>query len=244
MLGKSHVLVANLAMACLSQEERHILYPRWGGIESGATLSDEFKIMWEPERVGSKTKQLVHRCYVDSKENKNHGCITRALDHFEGSMSFIQAYLDGQLDGYTENDFLENLGMFLGITSHHIADLCTPVHVGHKINYESIGFSSLSRLHNQVERDILRCEREMSIRLSKPKIVKPTKSYFRSIAKDTYENSFVNLEEIYKKNNPADKIDMTSRIMSNAINHTANVWHTILSKTGMVKRKWSMQPLL
>ena len=58
MLGKTHQLVANLSLACLSQKERHIMYPRWGGIESGATLSDEFRIMWEIEEVGSDKKQL------------------------------------------------------------------------------------------------------------------------------------------------------------------------------------------
>ncbi len=244
MLGKSHLLVANLAMASLSREERHILFPRWGGIESGATLSDEFKIMWELEDLDSKSKQLVHRCYVDSNNSKDHGCITRALDHFEGSMSFIQAYIDGELDGYTEDDFLENLGMFLGIISHHIADLCTPVHVGHKINFKELEFSTLSKFHSKVENDILRNERKIPIHLPKLKIVNPTKKYFWDIAKDTYENSFLNLEEIYKENNEQGKIDMATRVMNNAIHHTANVWHTILTRTGMLKKKWSMQPLL
>lgn len=92
MLGKTHQLVANLSLACLSQKERHIMYPRWGGIESGATLSDEFRIMWEIEEVGSDKKQLVHRCYVDSKDPKNHGCITRSLNHAEACIGFIESY--------------------------------------------------------------------------------------------------------------------------------------------------------
>ena len=52
MDGSSHRLVANLALACLNGEERGILYPRWRGIESGATLSDDFRIMWEPAEAG------------------------------------------------------------------------------------------------------------------------------------------------------------------------------------------------
>ena len=88
MLGKTHILVANISLACLNQKERHILYPRWGAIEAGATLSDELKIMWEPEAAGFP-RQLVHRCYVDSTDIKNHGCVTRAWDHAEGSISFM-----------------------------------------------------------------------------------------------------------------------------------------------------------
>ena len=68
MNGDSHCLVANFSMACLSPDERHILYPRWGGIEAGATLSDQFRIMWEPIEPGSKDRQLVHRCFATVKQ--------------------------------------------------------------------------------------------------------------------------------------------------------------------------------
>lgn len=66
MNGNTHTYVANLALALLPEKERHILYPRWGGIEAGATLSDHFRMMWEIEEPGSPGKQLIHRCYVDS----------------------------------------------------------------------------------------------------------------------------------------------------------------------------------
>ena len=143
MTGETHKLIANLALACLDMKKRDILFPRWGGIESGAVLSDEFRIMWEIEDVNSKNKQLVHRCYVDSEDAKDHGCVTRALDHAEGSISFIEDYMAGELNSYTEDEFLENLGMFLGVISHHIGDLCTPLHVGHHIDFNALGFKSL-----------------------------------------------------------------------------------------------------
>lgn len=245
MLGKSHILVANLSLACLSQKERHILFPRWGGIESGATLSDEFRIMWEPEVVGSKSKQLVHRCWVDSNESKNHGCITRAIDHAEGCISFINDYLNGDLNGaYNEVEFLENLGMFMGITSHHIADLCTPVHVGHKIDFKALGYSSLSKFHNKVERDIFRFQNQSLIRLSKPKNIKLSSKYFWSIANETHENFFLHLPSLYRKKDTDSIIDMSSQILSNAVMYTSNVWHTILHDTQMIEKKWSMQLLI
>jgi len=245
MLGENHVLVANLALVSLPMKERHILLPRWGGIEAGATLSDQFRIMWEPEEPGSTKKQLVHRCWVDSDKSKDHGCVTRALDHSEGTRSFIDDYLAGELDGvYDEDEFLENLGMFLGVESHHIADLCTPVHVGHTIDHKSLGFPTLSRFHSKVERDITRLARTSGVRLPKPKLVRADRKYFWEIARETYQDSFVKLPEIYGESAPELLEKMVSRALSTAVQHTADVWHTVLAKSGMTKRKWSMQPLL
>lgn len=118
MNGTSHQFVAHLALACLDIRERHILYPRWGGIESGSTLSDEFRLMWESESIENITKQLVHRYFVDSKNPKDHGGVSRAWDHASGSVSFIEDYIKDPNSYGTEVEFLENLGMYLGITSH------------------------------------------------------------------------------------------------------------------------------
>ena len=245
MTGTIHQLIANLSLACLDVRERHILYPKWGGIESGATLSDEFRIMWEPEEAGSKNKQLVHRCFVDSDDSKNHGCVTRAWDHATGCVSFIGDYLKGDLsDAYTEDEFLENLGMFLGITCHHIGDLCTPVHVGHKMNYSKAGSKSRTHFHTKVERDITRFSIQAAPRLPKPQNTTLSKDLFIDIAKETYTLLFLNLENDYATNNKKAKIEMTSLSIGNAVKHTANVWHSILKGSGMLARNWSMQPLL
>jgi|GEM_PF-2179446 len=245
MIGQTHVLVANLSLACLNQKERHTLYPRWGGIESGATLSDEFRIMWEPELASSKTKQLVHRCWIDSTESKNHGCVTRASDHAKGSISFIKDYLNGDLEGaYNEVEFLENLGMFLGIACHHIADLCTPVHVGHKIDLKKVGYPTLSRFHNKVERDIYRFQNKSYLKFSKPKLVDLSEKYFWNIANDAYENIFLKLENIYRTKDELAITEVSTQVLSNAVKHTTDVWHTILHKTKLADIKWTMQPLV
>ena len=169
MNGTAHQFVANLALACLDISERHILYPRWGGIESGSTLSDEFRIIWEPESIDNSTRQLVHRYFVDSTNPKDHGGITRAWDHASGSVSFIKDYISDPNGSYTEDEFLENLGMFLGIASHHIGDLCTPVHVGHKMNYYRVKSRNKAAFHGRVERDIDRFARKVPILFYKPK---------------------------------------------------------------------------
>jgi hypothetical protein len=245
MNGSSHRLVANLALACLNGKQRGILFPRWGGIEAGANLSDEFRIMWEPVEAGSKAKQLVHRCYVDSDNPKDHGCMTRALDHAEGSIGFINDYLAGELEGaYTEDEFLENLGMFLGIACHHICDLCSPVHVGHKIDYKSLGYKSFARFHGRVERDLERLSKQVSLKLRKPKSVKFTNEYFWGIAQETHDKVFLRLEDAYTSKAKEILSELASSSVSLAVNHTVDTWHTIISATKMQDRDWSMQPLL
>lgn len=245
MNGNTHVLVANLALALLPEKERHILYPRWGGIEAGATLSDHFRMMWEIESPEIPKRQLIHRCYVDSDDKKNHGCVTHAFSYSDGSLSFIEDFKKGELKGaYTEDSFLENLGMFLGVTSHHIADLCTPVHVGHKIDFQSLGFAKLNKLHAKVERDISRLEEKAPLKFTEPALIELSKEYFWGIASETYEMAFLKLGMIYSRNDDDMKVEMVSDAISGAVNHTANVWHTVLVKTGMLDRGWSMQPLL
>lgn len=245
MHGDSHCLVANLVLACLNEDERHILYPRWSAIEAGATLSDHFRIMWEPVDPTTKKRQLVHRCYIDSDKSKDHGGITRALDHAEGSIGFIEDYLKGELDDtYSENEFLENLGMFLGIVSHHIADICTPVHVGHSMDFRSLGYRSLARFHRKVEEDIHRLQRMVKINMHKPKLAEFTKDYFWSIATNTYESYFTILPKLYHNKDQDAMLDMTSGVLSSAVRYTTDVWHTVLAKTNMTQRAWSMQPLL
>ena len=244
MNGTTHNLVAMLALACLNRDERHILCPRWGGIESGATLSDEFRIMWEPAFAGATKKELVHRCFVDSDNSKDHGCITRALDHSEGSVSYIQSYLHGELDDYTEDEFLENLGMYLGVASHHIADLCTPVHVGHKMNFQKAGSKSRASFHKKVERDMERLSLQCSLKLFPVQEVDLSRDFFWSVAKETYETAFVRLEAIYKDHDEDGLLAIVSDVIGRAARYTRDVWHTVLHKTAMTKREWSMQPLL
>ena len=245
MNGSSHRLVVFLAMACFDMKYRHILLPRWSGIECGATLSDEQLIMWERIDIETEEKQLVHRCYIDSENTKDHGCVTRALDHSEGSISFIEDFKAGELEGaYNEIEFLENLGMFLGIAAHHICDLCSPVHVGYNINYQSLGFKTLSRLHQRVEKDIEKYQRRVQITLNRPKQIKLNKEYFWDIARKTYKQQFLNLNSIYSSPDESEKMEMTTRAISQAVKYTTDLWYTILKTTKMDEREWSWQPLL
>jgi len=208
------------------------------------TLSDDFRIMWEPQSLEDPTRQLVHRCFVDSEAPRDHGCVTRALDYSEGSLDFASKYIQGELDGYSEDEFLENLGMFLGVASHHIADLCTPVHVGHKIDYVGLGFRSLSRLHSKVERDIGRLASRVPLKLARPKKIKLESPLFWQIATDTYEKWFVRLPEIYGEPDQQLLEEMVGATITEAVRHTANVWRTVLEDAGMLGQEWSQQPLL
>lgn len=231
-----------LAIACLDEEERGILLPRWGGIEAGATLSDDFRIMWEPESIGMP-RQLVHRCHVDSSHSRDHGCVTRAMDHAEGSVAFAR---DWQQDptGYTEDEFLENLGMFLGILCHHVADLCTPVHVGGSIDPNELGFKNAGALHRAVESAIGRLVQVSELQLAAVRKVRLSRRFFWNIANDTHMQWYLRLAEIYPSKNLELLKTMTGDLLSRAVVLTRDLWHTVLRESGMLGRPWSLQPLL
>jgi hypothetical protein len=243
--GVTHVRVIDLALASMDRKSRGILAPRLGGLEIGATLSDDDRIMWEVIEAGSSKRHLVHRCYIDSDNPRDHGCVTRACDHAEGSVGFIESYTSGELgEAYpTEESFLENLGLFMGIASHHIADLCTPVHVGHKLDYGGLGYKTLSRFHQKVERDLGRLARTSTIRLAKPVIVALDRDYFWTVAEETYSRHFSRLEAVYKSRDVGALQDLMSEVLNRAVQTTANVWFTVLKRGGMLTREWSQAPL-
>lgn len=246
MDGYSHELVALVALASLDADERDVLSARWAGLEAGATLSDYFRVLWDIAEAGDSRRHLVHRCFVDSDDPKDHGCVTQALDYATGSIAFIERYVAGQLDDAypSEESFLENLGMFLGVTSHHVADLCTPVHVGHKMNYRRAGASSASKFHRRVERDMGRMARNATIALQRPQRVTLRGEYFWQIAQTTYERQFLRLEALYAEEDREGLQELTSEVITTAVRHTANIWHTVLAETRMCEQKWSRDPLV
>ncbi len=61
---------------------------------------------------------------------------------------------------------------------------------------------------------------------------------------DTYRAVFVGLEDQYVSSQSSISTDSVSWVISHAVRNTADVWHTVLVTSGMMNRKWSMQPLL
>ncbi len=240
-----HNLVVNVALACQEPEHRRILFPRWKGLEAGATVSDEFRAIWDIAAAGEQRKHLVHRAYVDSDDPKDHGAARHALDYSTGSLSFAETYLAGELrDAYTtEECFLENLAMFLGIVSHHVADMCTPVHVGHKMDYRRAGSRSAAAFHKKFERQMGRLAYRARLTIKKPEVVDLTHEYFWSIAECAYAELFLPLESIYAENDQDGKRTVTSKALSLAVQHTADIWHTVLTRSGMADQEWSESPL-
>lgn len=243
MKGTTHRLIANIALACLEMDQRHVLYPRWQGIESGATLTDEFRAYWD--KVGPDGQsQLVHRCYIDSDKKKHRGSVFLLENYTTRSIGFVEAFLDGQLEGaYTEVSFLENFGMYLGIISHHLCDLCTPVHVGHKLDYEKLGYKSYSRFHQKLERDIARYAKKVEIALRKPKRVALNRNHFLEIAQKTYENQFLDLEKLYMSGQDAGIVNMCAKCINDGIRHTVDIWYTILKESKITDHDWTREQL-
>ena len=148
-------------------------------------------------------------------------------------------------DAYpTEESFLENLGLFLGIASHHIADLCTPVHVGHKMDYRRLGYETYSKFHAKLERDLGRLARTSTITLAKPAVVNLDRDFFWSIAEDTYERHFCRIEDVYASGDAEALQALMSEVLGRAVQITGNVWFTVLKRGGMLTREWSQAPLV
>lgn len=64
------------------------------------------------------------------------------------------------------------------------------------------------------------------------------------VANFKYYNCYLKLENIYKERSETKIIEMTSNVLSLAVEHTMNIWHTILTNTQMIRKKWSLMPLL
>ena len=241
MRRNSHLLIAMMAMSCLSTKERYILYPRWAGIDDGATFSDDFRIMWEADILNSNEKVLVHRCYVDSNLNKDHGCSHRTFMYADGAIDFIEKCSNDSVST-SEEEFLETLGLYLGIICHHIGDLCTPLHVIKNVSTKEMKFKSRKSLHDRMERDFDKCSLEALVKLEKAEKVELSQEYFWEIAKYTHENYSTKLPEIYQSKDSIHQ--MVSDLLSKAIKHTRDVWHTVLHESKMTDRNWSFQTLV
>lgn len=246
MNGHCHEMVALIALAAQDPRHRSVLTSRWSGIEAGSTMSDDFRVMWDIVEAGSKDKHLIHRCFVDSDSPKDHGGARHALDYATGCVGFIEEYMAGNLDDAypTEENFLENLGMYLGIVSHHIADMCTPVHVGHRMNYPRAGSTSARKFHARFERQMGRLARKATVTLSRPRKVTLSQEYFWQIALSTYEDLFVGLEEIYANDNQNELQRVVSESISRSVSHTADVWHTVMVETDFSRHNWSHAPFV
>ena len=171
--------------------------------------------------------------------------VSRTLRQHAQAHGEVEAhvFLDdrGVLDraGEVVDEFLNDLGMFMGIASHHIADLCTPVHVGHKLDFKKVGAKSARRFHGKVERDIGRLAKRVSLQLHPPKIVEFSRDFFWGIAKEAYDSTFLKLEAIYSDNDEDGLLEMTSIAVTSAVGHTRDVWHTVFTETDMTSTKWS-----
>lgn len=46
------------------------------------------------------------------------------------------------------------------------------------------------------------------------------------------------------RNSEQDKTNLVSEVLSHAVRNTTNVWHTILRKSKMLEKQWTMHPLI
>ncbi len=155
MKAQSHQKVVALAVESAPSRLRPLLDHMRDGIDLGASLTDEFRMYWDMDNSGKKTRVRMHRCYMDSSDPKDRGCAVQITRYVDGIPGFFDQWESGELEGaYDEEEFLVNAGAFLGVLSHHIADLHTPVHVGSSLPLSSVGYRKRAGLHSRVEADL------------------------------------------------------------------------------------------
>ena len=69
-------------------------------------------------------------------------------------------------------------------------------------------------------------------------------SYPTGIADATYTECFAKFEGIYADGAEPPLLELTSHVVSAAASHTVDIWHTVVTTTGMGQRGRSRQPLL
>ncbi len=232
----AHLRVAALAADAMPAEHGTTMGRLWEGIDTGATLPDELHILWEPdEQEGVVNRVLMHRCYVDSENPRDRGCPLQIVRYATGTSNFVELYASGELEGvYDEEEFLLNAGAYLGMVAHHIADLCTPVHVGRHLDLSGTRFSSMKGFHSRVEADLDRAAKTVDTVLpyrSRP--AELTHVHFEDVARRTYGESFVKLPEAYSEQSDASaRVVLLAACVVNAARITADTWLAVLRSLG------------
>lgn len=230
MKGFAHVRVAELAAEVMADDLRPAIGLLWEGIETGVTLTDEFRWFWDPDEQESVINRvLMHRCYVDSDSPNDQGCPVQIVRYAMGTPEFFELYAQGELDDYGEEGFLLTAGAYLGVMTHHIADLHTPVHVGSQLPIASVGYSTNAGFHSRVEADLDYTARTVeSIKPYDPQPINLTADTFLSIADWVYNEFYLKLPDIYGPPAPLNvRTDFFAGCVRSAARVTADVWATV-----------------
>jgi hypothetical protein len=235
MLGNTHERVAARALDRLPMWLQEVLRPQWDWLQGGATLTDFARTFWEPaDSVGEGKRALVHRYYLDSPHARDRGVISQIINYAFGTISYIQEEGENPLTEAERGLFHGQVALQFGIISHHIADLCTPVHLGDTLNAHLERLTSRGSFHSYYERALERYSRQARLDIDREAREIPLEPQtFESIARRIYEEVYLQLPSLYAdESQNLERIQALARwCFATAVDTTSDVWYTIATQT-------------
>ncbi len=232
MKSFAHLRVAALAAGVMPAGLRSVIQQLWDGIETGTTLTDEFLWFWDTDdHKGTISQILMHRCYMDSDSPNDRGCPLQIVRYARGIPGFFEEYAAGGLHDYEEESFMVNAGAYLGVVSHHVADLHTPVHVGCRLPMSTVGYKTRQGFHSRVEADLDYTARTVaSIKPYVPSSIVLSDEAFLAVAQRMYEEFYLKLPTVYGPPTSRDvRTQFFQDCVSCAAKVTADVWTTVFA---------------
>ena len=231
MRAAAHLRVVSLALEVMPKPFAALFGRLREGLDCGATLPDEFRSYWDLDDGPGRNRVLMHRCYVDSKRRRDRGCPVQVVRHVEGIPGFFEDWANGRLDGcYDYGSFAVNAGAFLGVLSHHICDLWTPVHVGCSMPPSAFGYKTRAGLHSRVEADLDRAARRVDTILPyAPSRMGFTIGALEAVARGVFDRYYLRLSAIYPAAGwPDGRAQFLEPCIRGAARLTADAWLTVL----------------
>ncbi len=231
VLGNTHERIAAKALDYEPGWLQGILRPQWEWLQGGATLTDLARTYWEPDDSLDKGQSsLVHSYFIDKADPRRRGAIAQIIRYVKGTVSFIEE-VGKEAEGWESRDqFHGQVALYLGILSHHIADLNTPVHVGHALNSELERITSNKDFHKYYERELEKYSRQADlISHREPNSVRLESATFETMARKTYEEVYLQLPSFYanREENENQIRELAHSCFVRAVEITADLWYTI-----------------
>lgn len=235
MMGDTHERVAARALDRVPTWLQQVLRPQWDWLQGGATLTDFARTFWEPsDSVGEGKRALVHRYYLDSPRPEDKGTVSQIINYAFGTMSYIEEDGQNTLSEAERRLFHGQVALQFGIISHHIADLCTPVHLGDALKPQLEQLTSQRNFHSYYERALERYSRQARLDTHRKAEEIPLEPHtFESIARRIYQEVYLRLPSLYAdQSQHLGEIQALARCcFATAVETTSDVWYTVATQT-------------
>ncbi len=229
MDGLTHIWVCVKAKALLPEGFQVFLQQEWDWLECAVTLPDSH-LRYDTTNADEldtefKKRFPVHRYNCDAQVPHGYGLVGQAWRYFEGSISFIQDCRDGVTSN--PNYYYGQTAFYMGMLCHFIGDLCTPVHVGSRLDHQLVELFG-NYFHQRIEARLRRVSQNLEMKLM-PSIqpIPIGRSFFESIARDFAYPIYQELPSLVANLVVLDK--QLARVLLRSVKDTATAWVSLLT---------------